>query len=87
MVTKSDCIKVFNAMIRGTPISFQEKILPIISEYLTENNIENSEKMISLMINNPGLVQQIIPDVIKYYTNKYTILSIISNNKTILYYE
>ena len=44
MVTKDLCIEVFNSMIRGIPVSLTEKLLPIYSEYLTENNIENSEK-------------------------------------------
>ena len=90
-MTKNDCIDVFNAMIRGTPISFNEKILPLISEYLTENNIENSEEMINLIVQNPNLAQQIMPKVVNYFSNKYTILSIVINNnnfqKTILYYE
>ena len=94
MVTKEDCIGVFNAMIRGTPVSFQDKLLPMVSEYLTENNIENSEKMINLIVQNPQLVQQTIPEVVDYYCRKFDILSIIElskndliNNKTILYYE
>lgn len=90
-MTKNDCIDVFNAMIRGTPISFNEKILPMISDYLTENNIENSDKMINLIVQNPNLAQQIMPKVVNYFSDKYTILSIVINNnnfsKTILYYE
>lgn len=90
-MTKNDCIDVFNAMIRGTPISFNEKILPLISDYLTENNIENSEEMINLIVQNPNLAQQIMPKVVNYFSDKYTILSIVINNnnfsKTILYYE
>lgn len=90
-MTKNDCIDVFNAMIRGTPIPFNEKVLPLISEYLTENNIENSEEMINLIVQNPNLAQQIMPKVVNYFSNKYTILSIVINNnnfqKTILYYE
>lgn len=95
MVTKEDCIYIFNAMIRGTPISFQEKLLPIYSEYLTENNIENSNKLINLIVQNPQLIQQAIPEIVDYYCRKYNILSIkekfnnsfLNNFKTILYYE
>ena len=87
MVTKNECIELFNKMIRGTPVSFQDKLLPIYSEYLTENNIENPGKMINLVINEPHLLQSFIPKIINYYRNKYTILSIVFNNKTILYYE
>ena len=93
-MVKSDYIEVFNAMIRGTPVSFQEKLLPMLSEYLTENNIENSEKMINLVIQNPQLIQNTLPEIVDYYCRKYDILSIkqktlnsLNNFKTILYYE
>ena len=93
-MTKNDCIEVFNAMIRGTPVSFQEKLLPMFSEYLTENNIENSNKMINLIVQNPQLIQNTIPEIIEYYCRKYNILSIkkkldnsLYNLKTILYYD
>ena len=96
MVTKSDCIGVFNAMIRGTPVSFQDKLLPIYSDYLTENNIENSDKLINLVVQNPQLIQQAIPEIVDYYCRKYDILrlqikpdlnNINFNFKTILYYD
>lgn len=94
MVTKNDCINIFNAMIRGTPVSFQEQLLPMVSEYLTENNIENSDKMINLIVQNPQLIQNTIPEIVEYYCRKYDILSIkqktlnnFNNLKTILYYE
>ena len=93
MVTKDNCIEVFNAMIRGTPVSFKDKLLPLYSNYLTENNFENSDKLINLVVQNPQLIQNAIPKLIKFYRNKYNILSLqdksnFSNNlKTILYYE
>ena len=94
MVTKNDCISIFNAMIRGTPVSFQEKLLPIYSEYLTENNFENSDKLINLIVQNPQLIQNAIPELVDFYCRKYNILSIkqklnnsLNNFKTILYYE
>ena len=95
MVTKKECIGIFNAMIRGTPVSFQEKLLPMVSEYLTENNIENSDKMINLIVQNPQLIQNTLPELVDYYCRKFCILSLrqkineslINNFKTILYYE
>jgi hypothetical protein len=91
-MTKNECIDIFNAMIRGTPVSFTEKLLPMYSEYLTENNIENSEKLINLVVQNPQLIQQSIPKIVEYYCRKFNILSILEKNKfnnfnTILYYE
>ena len=87
MVTKDDCIEIFNSMIRGTPVSFQEKLLPMYSEYLTENNIENSNEMINLVLQNPGLMQQVMPELVNYYSRKFEIKNIFFKNKTILYYE
>jgi len=94
MVTKNDCITIFNAMIRGTPISFTEKLLPLYSEYLTENNFENSDKLINLVVQNPQLLQRAIPNIVEYYCRKYNIYSLglklndmFNNLKTILYYE
>ena len=96
MITKNLCIEVFNAMIRGTPVSFKEKLLPLYSEYLTENNIENSDKLINLVVQNPQLLQRALPDIVEYYCRKFNILSLnlkpdlnglFNNLKTILYYE
>ena len=95
MVTKNDCIEIFNAMIRGTPVSFQDKLLPMVSEFLTENNIENSDKMINLIVQNPQLIQNTLPELVDYYCRKFNILSLkqqvnnslLNNFKTILYYE
>ena len=94
-MTKEECIELFNNMIRGTPVSFQDKLLPMVSEFLTENNIENSEKMINLIVQNPQLIQQTLPEVVDYYCRKFCILSLkqkvneslLNNFKTILYYE
>ena len=96
IMIKDDYITLFNNMIRGTPVSFDKIIFPIISDYLTEINYENSSKMINLIRQNPQLAQQIIPELVEYYCNKHTILrlqekpnlnSINVNFKTILYYE
>jgi hypothetical protein len=87
MVTKQECIEVFNAMIRGTPVSFSEKLLPLYSEYLTEIKYENLDKIINLLIQNPQLIQNFLPEMVKYYCKKYCILSVVFNNKILLYYE
>lgn len=94
-MNKSDCIEVFNSMIRGTPVSFQEKLLPMVSDYLTEIKYENSDKIINLIVQNPQMIQQTLPELVEYYCRKYNILSIkqkfnndlFNNLKTILYYE
>ena len=96
MVTKNSCIDVFNSIIRETPISFQDEILPMVLEYLTEINYENFETVKNLIVQNPQLVQKFIPELIEYYCRKFYILRIQINPnlnqinfnlKTILYYE
>ena len=93
MVTKQECISIFNAMIRGTPT---DKLIILISDYLTEIKCEKSDKMINLIVQNPQLIQQALPQIVEYYCRKYNILSIkkvdlnnlyINSLKTILYYE
>jgi hypothetical protein len=87
MATKSEYIEIFNAMIRGTPVSFQEKLFPMVSEYLTEIKYENLDKIINLLVQNPQLIQNFLPEMVKYYCKKYCILSVVFNNKILLYYE
>jgi hypothetical protein len=86
-MTKNDYINIFNNMIRGTPVSWQNKILPMICEYLTEIKLENYDKLINLIVQNPQMCNQYLLDCVSYYCRKHCILSIIFNNKTILYYE
>ena len=93
MVNKQECISIFNAMIRGTPT---DKLIILISDYLTEIKCEKSDKVINLIVQNPQLIQQALPQIVEYYCRKYNILSIkkvdlnnlyINSLKTILYYE
>lgn len=90
-MTKQDYVDAFNALCRGKSISFENNLLPMFSEYLTENNIENSEKIINLVVQNHQLINWYIPEVIDYYCRKHEILSLVEPemniNKTILYYE
>lgn len=86
-MTKKDYIDLFNALNTGSPVSWKNQVLPIIYDYLTESQFENSDKMINLIKQNPQLSSNYLLDCIKYYCRKHGILSIIYNNKTILYYE
>ena len=90
-MTKTECINIFNAMIRGTPVDFKN-LVKIFSDYLTENNIENSDKMVNLVVQNPRLLQQAMPKILDFYCMKYKILSVNTVNnyghlKPILYYD
>lgn len=82
-----DCVRIFNAQLSGTVVSFQNEILPLISEYLTENNIENSKEIINLITQNPSLINNIYFTVVEFFRRKYNIKLIYYQNKPILYYE
>lgn len=87
IMTKNDYITLFNNVIRGTPISWKKEIIPMICEYLTEIKLENYNKLINLIVQNPQMCNQYLLDCVSYYCRKHCILSITFNNKTILYYE
>lgn len=84
-MTINNCVEIFNAMLvnKSVPI---EDLFNLISDYLTENNIDNSDEMMKLIVQNPQLIQDTIPTILNYYIRKYDIYSITFNNKTILYY-
>lgn len=84
-MTKYECVEIFNKMCNNVPVSF-DKLLNMVSDYLTDNNIKHSEKLIQFIINNPDLIQFTFPKIIDYFCRKYYIFSLIYNNKTILYY-
>lgn len=85
-MVKKDYIDFFNTLIRGEPVSLQ-KIISMVSEYLTEIKLENKDKICKLILQNPQIANNYLPDCIRYYCEKYCILSIIFKNQTILYYE
>ena len=86
-MTKKDYIELFNALNTGSKVSWKNQILPVIYDYLTESQFENSDKLINLIKQNPQLSSNYLMDCIRYYCRKHCIFSIINNNKTILYYE
>ena len=79
------CVKIFNAMLVNKSIPIED-LFNLISDYLTENNIDNSGEIMKLIIQNPQLIEETIPTILDYCVRKYDICSIIFNNKTILYY-
>ena len=89
-------IDLFNKMATGTPVDFTKQVIPIISDYLTEINYENSDKVINLIIQNPQMASNFLLEAEEYFCKKYNIFrlqvkpnlnSINFNFKTIYYYE
>ena len=48
-MVKKNYIDFFNTLIRGEPVSLQ-KIIPMVSEYLTEIKLENKDKICKLIL-------------------------------------
>lgn len=84
-MTKEKLTELLNSFARNQPVDIKD-IVNLISDYLTDINYENSDKLISFISNNPILTSEALPTVIDYFRRKYTIYSVIYNNKTILYY-
>lgn len=91
MITKSECVSLFNNINNNSKISL-EKAISLILDYLTEINCKYSDKLISLIIQNPSLVKYTFPTIIDYFCRKYNIFSlekpdVFNNYKKIMYYE
>lgn len=87
MIEKKEFVNILNAMNKGTPIPFNEKLLPLISEYLTEIKYENPDKVINLIVQNNSVSTKILSDLIQYYRKKLNVCSLSYNNQTLCYYE
>lgn len=85
-MTKKDCIRIFNAMVKNIPVSYDKDIIPLVSDYLTEIKYENSSKIINLILQQPDLLQLALPKIIDFYCRKFNIFQLI-DKKVILYYE
>lgn len=86
-MTKEEVLEVLNARIRGIPVSFEEKILPLIGEFLTDINCEKSDLMMTLIVQQPQLTRIALPTVMEHMERKYGICKLLFNNKIIKYYE
>lgn len=90
MITREKCVKIFNASINNNPISFQNDLLPLVSDYLIkEIKCEKENDLITFIINNPSLITLTIPTLIDHYTKKFNICSIYLNKNNFepfLYY-
>lgn len=87
LMDKNEVVEILNAMNRGIPISFQDKLLLWVSDYLTEIKFANSDKIINFLIKNPDMIRNTIPTLVEYYRKKYNICYLVINNKILKYYE
>lgn len=82
---KNECVEIFNSMIKNISIPL-DKLFLLISEYLSDNKIKNSDKLMKLITELPHLTQYAMPVVIEHFEKKFNIFSIIYNKKIIYYY-
>ena len=85
-MNKNDFADIFNCFLTGTPVDFNNRLIPIILEYLTDIKCENTQKTISLLRNNPPILSNLMGKLIPYFCRKYSINSVLFNNKTLMYY-
>lgn len=85
MDTKEESVKILNKIITNQGINPSE-LIPFILEYLTDINVENPEKEISLMQTNPYRIASYWEQVTKHLVNKYCICNILDKNRQPIYY-
>ena len=82
-MTRNDCVEILNAANEGRPTN---KLMMAISEYIAESKPQQVNKMIEFLNANPHFINMIFPQVMEYYQKKFNIVSIIQNNRILLYY-
>ena len=68
--------------------SFLNKHSSQIRECFTflQREIDKNHDDISLLFQNPQIIEMAYPKIVEYFTKKYNILSLIYNNKILYYY-
>lgn len=87
MTDKKECVAVMNSMLKGTPVDFNNQLVPLITEYLDNSNYERKDDMIKAIAQNPNLATNVIPNVIDFFRKKFNISFLSYNNKILMYYE
>ena len=82
---KNKIVAIFNSYLRQNAVNINE-VTELCSEYLEDINAPNKEENMKLLVNNPTLITNMFPDVIRHFSVKHTICSIIFNNKILMYY-
>lgn len=86
-MNKQEIIEIFNASIHNKSIHI-DKIIQLISEFLSDIKYNRADEMLRLFLTNPQLAQITIPTIIKHFSIKHNIYSLLDKEyNTILYYE
>jgi chromosomal replication initiation ATPase DnaA len=86
-MNKQEIIEIFNASIHSKSMHI-DKIIQLISEFLSDIKYNRADEMLRLFLTNPQLTQITIPTIIKHFSIKYNIYSLLDKEyNTILYYE
>ena len=83
-LSKEEIVELFNS-INSNTVSFK-RLISLIEMYFEDINYTRRNEVIQLLLNNNDLIGLLLPRVIDYYRIKYTICSVMFNNKILLYY-
>lgn len=86
-MNKQEIIEIFNASIHNKSIHI-DKIIQLISEFLSDIKYNKTDEMLKFFLTNPQFTQITIPTIIKHFSIKHNIYSLLDKEyNTILYYE
>lgn len=80
-MTKEECIIIFNK----NSLNIND-LIALLTDFLAEIEYKNISEMVEFIISDPFCIQQAFKKVKEYYSRKYEINKLISDNKIILYY-
>jgi hypothetical protein len=83
-----EIIELLNNQLKGIPCNF-DLLIELLNEYLVDQdyNDEQIEAVVKFIISNPVMLTNIFQDLVSHLCRKYTICSIMYNNKILCYYE
>ncbi len=83
-----EIIELLNNQLKGIPCNF-DLLIELLNEYLVDQdyNDEQIEAVVKFITSNPVMLTNIFQDLVSHLCRKYTICSIMYNNKILCYYE
>lgn len=83
-----EIIELLNNQLKGIPCNF-DLLIELLNEYLVDQdyNDEQIEAVVKFITSNPVMLINIFQDLVSHLCRKYTICSIMYNNKILCYYE
>lgn len=83
-----EIIEILNNQLKGIPSNF-DLLMELLNEYLVDQDYTNEqiEAVVKFITSSPVMLTNVFQDLINHLCRKYTICSIMYNNKILCYYE